>query len=411
MPDIRNKQSNWKLIKIILLLFLLFQSAFSLPPLQLYIEITPPGGVLNLEPGFYSGPAVITRPITINGHGKVTIDAQGEGTVLSIVADNTIISGLHLTSSGNSFDKMDAGIIVKADKVLIEDNIIENTLFGIILEGAKENIIRNNSITSIETSLSLRGDGLRMWNSYDNLIENNDFIKVRDIYVTNSHSNRFISNRISHSRIAFELVFSHENEIIGNSIEHNSTGLMVVYSTDLLIKQNHISHLRSFAGSAMAFKESNMIKVVENEILHCAIGLSANSPLDPENMLTINNNHFIYNDVALYFYGEKGGHIIHGNHFEANLLDVQASLPRASFYNKWQGNRWDLYEGFDRNHDGVGDTPYILYSWSDRLWVDVPMTQFFRGTPMLETIDFMERFVSFSEPAVMLRDEHPKLLP
>ncbi|MCU7940474.1 MAG: nitrous oxide reductase family maturation protein NosD [gamma proteobacterium symbiont of Bathyaustriella thionipta] len=395
--------------KILLLLFLSFQPAFCLPPLQLYIAITPPGGVLNLEPGFYSGPAIITRPITINGHGKVTIDAQGEGTVLTIEADKTIIKGLHLTNSGDSFDKTDAGIILRADNALIENNIIENTLFGIHLQGANENTIRNNRITSKDTSLSLRGDGLRMWNSYDNLIENNDFIKVRDIYITNSHSNRFIGNHVSHSRIGFELVFSHENEIIANSIEHNSTGFMVVYSTDLLIKQNHISHLRSFAGFAMAFKESNMIKVVENEILHCATGISANSPLDPENMLTIKNNHFIYNDVALYFYGEKGGHIIHGNHFEANLLDVQASLPRASYFNDWQNNRWDLYEGFDRNNDGVGDTPYSLYSWSDRLWVDVPMTQFFRGTPMLETIDFMERLVSFSEPALMLEDKTPKV--
>ena len=173
MNDIRYKQLSLKLTKTVLLLFLSFvpfQPAFSLPPLQLYIEITPSGGVLNLEPGFYSGPAVITRPITINGHGMVTIDAQGEGTVLSVEADNTIISGLHLTSSGHSFDKMDAGIIIKADNVLIENNIIENTLFGIILHRANKNTIRNNSITSIETSLSLRGDGLRMWNSFNNII-------------------------------------------------------------------------------------------------------------------------------------------------------------------------------------------------------------------------------------------------
>lgn len=392
-----------------LLFLLLFQPVRALPPLQLYIEITPPGGVLNLEPGYYSGPAVITRPITINGHGKVTIDAEGDGSVLSIEANNTTIRGLHLTNSGHSFDSTDAGILLKADNTLIENNIIDNTLFGFHLQGANDNTIRNNKITSKETSLSLRGDGLRMWNSHDNLIENNNFIKVRDIYITNSLTNRFIGNRISHSRIGFELVFSHENEIIANSISNNTTGLMVIYSSDLLIKQNHISHLRSFAGAAMAFKESNMVKVVDNEILHCAVGVSTNSPLDPENILTIKNNHFIYNDVALYFYGEKGGHIIHDNHFQANLLDVQASLPRASFYNNWQNNHWDLYEGFDRNHDGVGDTPYALYYWSDRLWVDVPMAQFFRGTPMLEMIDFMERLVSFSEPALMLKDDSPKV--
>ncbi|MCW8932816.1 MAG: nitrous oxide reductase family maturation protein NosD, partial [Gammaproteobacteria bacterium] len=65
--------------------------------------------------------------------------------------------------------------------------------------------------------------------------------------------------------------------------------------------------------------------------------------------------------------------------------------------------------GFDDNVDGIGDTPFELYAWSDRLWVDVPMTQFFRGTPMMETVDFVERFTSFSNPALMLRDKHPKL--
>jgi len=391
------------------LLLLLTQPVFALSPLQLYIEITPPGGVLNLEPGFYSGPAVIKRPITINGHGRVTIDAGDDGSVLTIEADNTTIRGLHLTHSGTSFDKVDAAISLKADNALIENNIIDNTLFGIQLQGADNNTIRNNKITSINTSVSLRGDGLRMWYSHDNLIENNDFIKVRDIYVTNSLRNRFINNHISHSRIGFELVFSHKNTLRGNSIKHNSTGFMVIYSRDLLIKDNYISHLRSFAGSAMAFKESNNIKILDNTILHCSVGISTNSPLDPENRLLIKSNHFLYNDVALYFYGEKGGHLIYDNFFEVNLLDVQASLPRASFYNDWQNNHWDLYEGFDRNHDGIGDTAYDLYAWTDRLWVDIPMTQFFRGTPILETIDFMERFASFSKPAIMLHDQTPRL--
>lgn len=409
MSDSRYNKLAINELLAILLFFFLSPPLFALPPMQLYVELTPAGGILRPEPGRYSGPVVLTRPITIEGRGEVIIDAEGDGSVLTIEANNTTIRGLHLTNSGESFDQTNAGITLKADKVLIENNTISNTLFGINVLGSNDNIIRNNHITSIDTSLSLRGDGLRMWYSHDNLIENNKFVNVRDIYITNSIANRFISNHISHSRIGFELVFSHKNEIIKNSIEHNSTGLMMVYSNDLLIKNNLISHLRNFSGFAMAFKESNNIHIVENEILHCAIGLSANAPLDPENILNIKNNHFIYNDIALYFYGEIGGHLLHGNHFEANILDVQASAPRASFYNNWKHNYWDRYEGFDKNHDGYGDTPYELYSWSDRLWVDVPMTQFFRGTPMLEIIDFMERLASFSEPVIMLRDEAPQL--
>ncbi|MCU7836981.1 MAG: nitrous oxide reductase family maturation protein NosD [gamma proteobacterium symbiont of Taylorina sp.] len=400
--------ANFQFYLIIIFVLLIQKSAFALPPLQLYVELTPPGGILQPEPGHYSGPVVLTRPITIDGRGQVTVDAERYGSVITIEANNTTLRGLHITNSGESFDKTHAGITIKADNTLIENNIIDNTLFGINVLGSNDNIIRNNSITSIETSLSLRGDGLRMWNSHDNLIENNQFNKVRDIYITNSENNRFISNQISHSRIGFELVFSHENEITANTIKHNATGLMLIYSNNLLINKNHISHLRSVSGSAMAFKESNNIRILENEVLHCAVGMSANAPLDPENILTIKDNHFIYNDIAMYFYGERGGHIIHNNHFEANILNIQASSPRASFYNNWKNNLWDTYEGFDNNNDGYGDTAFELYSWSDRLWVDRPMTQFFRGSPMLEMIDFMERLTSFSEPTVMLRDKTPK---
>lgn len=392
----------------VILLLILTHNALALPPMQLYVELTPAGGILRPEPGRYSGPVVLTRPITIDGRGEVIIDAEGSDSVMTIEANNTVIKGLHLTNSGGFFDNMDAGITLKADNVLIENNTIDNTLFGINILGSNDNIIRNNTISSKETSLSLRGDGLRMWNSHDNLIENNDFIKVRDIYITNSLSNRFIGNHISYSRIAFELVFSHENEIIGNSIKHNSTGMVLVYSNDILIKKNLISHLRSFSGSALAFKETFGVQVLENEILHCAVGLSTNAPLDPENILILKGNDFVYNDVALYFYGEKGGHLIHGNHFEANMTDVQASTPSASLYNDWQDNFWDNYEGFDRNGDGVGDTAYELYSWSDRIWVDLPMTQFFRGSPIMESIDFIERLTSFSEPVLMLRDKKPR---
>lgn len=394
------------------LLFAVFilkaNSLFAYPPMQLFVELTPSGGILRPEPGHYSGPVVLTRPITIDGQGKVTIDAEGKGSVITIDADNTVIKGLHIINSGDSFDKVNSGITVKADHSIIEHNHIDNVLFGINVEGANDNIIRHNQISSKDTTLSQKGDGLRMWYSHDNLIEHNQFNKVRDLYITNSLTNRFFDNQISDSRIAFELIFSHENEIIGNRIQRNARGLVMVYSNDLLIKDNHISHLRSLYGAAMSLKESNSIHVLDNIILHCSVGLSANAPLDPENILTIKNNLFSYNDIALYFYGEKGGHIIQNNRFISNILDVQASAPSAAFYNNWSENYWDKYEGFDLDNDGYGDTPFELYSWSDRLWVDVPMTQFFRGSLLMEVLDFLERLTHFSDPNIMVRDSRPR---
>ncbi|MGB7550248.1 MAG: hypothetical protein WBM15_01635, partial [Chromatiaceae bacterium] len=57
--------------------------------------------------------------------------------------------------------------------------------------------------------------------------------------------------------------------------------------------------------------------------------------------------------------------------------------------------------------DGIGDTPYEQYTYADRLWMDLPPAQFFKGSPMLEVIDFLERLAPLSEPKRLARDEKP----
>ena len=37
-------------------------------------------------------------------------------------------------------------------------------------------------------------------------------------------------------------------------------------------------------------------------------------------------------------------------------------------HNLWEGNSWDTYEGFDRNGDGIGDTPFTLLGYAGRVW-------------------------------------------
>jgi nitrous oxidase accessory protein len=42
--------------------------------------------------------------------------------------------------------------------------------------------------------------------------------------------------------------------------------------------------------------------------------------------------------------------------------------------------------------------------------MDVPAAQFFKGSPMLEALDFLERLAPFSQPDLILRDEKPLLV-
>ena len=387
-------------------------TARALPPLQLFVALTPAGGTLKPEPGTYAGPVTIDKPITIDGGGQVTIDGGGEGTVLTILADDVTVKGLHLTHSGTSHDGVDAGILVKADRVTVEDNLIDNTLFGIHLSNANDNLIRNNRIRSLgDRDISIRGDGIRVWHSHSNTIENNDIQGVRDLVFSNASENHIVGNRIRNSRVSMEFVYSPDNEVRGNLLEHNVTGITVIYSQSIGIHGNRIAHMRKLTGSGIAVKESYGISIDHNEIAHCAVGLLATSPLQPENILHIEHNLFTYNDLATYFYGEKGGHEIHANRFMNNFVDVMGSAPPTTRLNHWQGNYWDRYSGFDLDGDGVGDQPYRVWLYSERIWMERSMARFFRGSVALSLVDFMERLIPGSKPELIYEDDRPLTAP
>lgn len=390
---------------------LLTRQVHALPPLQLFVELTPEGGVLRPTPGDYAGPVVLKRRITLDGQGQVTVDGGGEGTVIRVEADGAVVRGLRVTNSGESHNDLDAGILVAASDVVVEDNTIDDTLFGIHLRNADACRVADNRIRSKPREATFRGEGIRLWYSHDNLIEGNSITAVRDLVFSNSRGNVIRRNTIRDSRVGMEFVFSPDNQVSDNRISGNSSGIVVLYSNDLEISGNHLSHMRGYSGTGFALKESAGVNLAGNTVLHCTVGVGANAPTHPENIYRLTGNRFAYNNIALYFYGEKGGHILHGNRFEQNHVDVAVSAPTTAVANAWDGNYWDRYAGFDRDGDGRGDIPYDLYHYADRLWMDRPMSGFFRGSPMLELVDLVERLAPLSSPRRVLQDPAPLLRP
>ena len=47
-------------------------------PLQPWLDTALPGASIRLPPGVYQGPAVITKPLTLDGDGQVVIDRSEE---------------------------------------------------------------------------------------------------------------------------------------------------------------------------------------------------------------------------------------------------------------------------------------------------------------------------------------------
>lgn len=398
------------------LFFLLAALLHSLPALaqqslQTWLDIAQPGSVLQLPPGTYRGPAIIDRPLTLDGKGKVIIDGGGKGTVITIKADHVTLRGLHIRGSGDSHDAIDGAIMAEGKALLIENNVIDDVLFGISLHRVNASTVRNNRIRSRGADSADRGDGLRLWYSNNNHLENNDIRQIRDITVSNSLDNHFTGNRVIDSRRAFNFLFSHRSVVDRNHLENNSTGIIALNSEDLLIRGNRIMHAMDASGTGIALKETSAAIVVNNEIVHCAHGIMADSPMDPYNRIVLVNNLIAHNLTAIYFYGAMGGHVAIANTFRNNLWPVTVIGDGDPLDDIWWGNYWDDYQGFDRDGDGYGDWPHNLLAYADRIWMETPPTKFFRNSILFELLDFLERLAPFSSPTLILRDHSPRMHP
>lgn len=394
---------------LILPLLSLSLAAVAEQSLQTWLDMALPGSVLRLPAGQYRGPATISKPLTLEAQGKVIIDGGGKGTVLTIKSDKVTVRGLVIRDSGDSHDAIDGGIMAEGNGLLIENNVIENVLFGISLHKSNDSVVRGNRIRSRPVDSADRGDGIRLWYSTGNRIENNDIAQIRDVTISNSPHNRYTGNTIRNSRRAFNFLFSHRSLIEGNLLEKNSTGIIALNSEGLIIRNNRILHAMDASGAGVALKETSAALIQGNEIVHCAHGIMADSPMNPINRIVFIDNIIAHNITGIYFYGAKGGHIAINNTFKSNLWPVTIIGDGDPMNDIWWGNNWDTYEGFDLDGDGFGDKPHELHAWADRIWMETPSATFFRNSPVLELLDFLERLAPFSTPSLILRDTAPRM--
>ncbi|MCL1824610.1 MAG: nitrous oxide reductase family maturation protein NosD [Betaproteobacteria bacterium] len=381
-----------------------------LKPFQALVDAAAAGSTLHPPPGVYSGPVDVNKPLIIDGNGAVTIDAGDKGTVMTLNANDSVVRGLRLTGSGSSHDTDDSCLDVRGNRNVIEDLTVDNCLFGIDLKQSSHSVVRRNRIRSKPVDLGVRGDGLRLWYSNDNVIEANVVVDSRDMVAWYSHRNVFRGNIGQRSRYSIHFMFADDNIVENNQFRDNSVGVYFMYTHGGAARGNLISHATGATGMGIGFKEASGTVIEGNEVIYCGIGIASDlSPFEPDSSIELRGNRFAYNGIAILFNSETGGNNLRDNVFEGNLADVsyggRSENPDKNF---WEGNYWDTYQGFDANGDGFGDTPHEAYAWADQIWMEIPMASFFRASPVLELLNFLERLAPFSRPDLILRDSKPR---
>lgn len=384
--------------------------------LQEAINNAEPYSVLNLPAGVYRGNIVIDKPLKIIGENqKSIIQGDGNATVIKIRSSNVVLDSLHVKGSGTMHQNLDAGISVKEAKhVEIKNCLIDDSLFGIDFDQTHHSKLIGNTISSKEGfSLGLRGDGVRLWYSNNNLIQNNRLIKSRDMVVWYAHGNIIEKNYGEKCRYSLHFMYTGANIVRDNKYVNNSVGIFFMYSRDTIATGNIVQSSLGATGMGIGLKEASGFTLKNNTVLYCAQGFYIDwSPFEPDMPNIIENNHILYNSEGIRFHSKSISNVFKENNFIGNLDNVVNDTAHSDINeNEWLGNYWDDYEGFDVDKDGIGDTPYKNFYYADKMWLYNPSVKFFYGSPVISIINFLAKLAPFSEPVNMFEDKSPSKVP
>jgi len=133
------------------------------------------------------------------------------------------------------------------------------------------------------------------------------------------------------------LAFTNDSKITGNKIANNQYGIDLVSSSNNTLSGNNVTANDAYGIRFDSYSNNNV--------------LSGND-------VTANN----YGGIEVAFFSNNN--VFHHNNFINNGRQVSIGTPAGA--NSWDdgypsgGNYWDDYNGADSNHDGLGDTPYII---------------------------------------------------
>ncbi|MGH7338872.1 MAG: nitrous oxide reductase family maturation protein NosD, partial [Candidatus Rokuibacteriota bacterium] len=336
--------------------------------------------------------------------------SSGEGTTVRLEGGGAQLLGMTIDGSGGRFDLLDAAVHVAGRGARVEGVRVQEATFGILVERASQAVVRDNEISGDpERTLGLRGDGIRLWECYDSVVEGNVLEHSRDMVLWYASRNRIARNRVRGGRYGAHLMYSHENQIAGNEFVGNTTGLFVMYSRDVVVRDNVFADSGGAAGIGLGLKESGNLEVRGNLFVHNSVGLYVDaSPLWPDDRNLFEANAFRLNGKAVSFLGRARGNRFAGNSFRDSQIQVEVSGGHAREA-EWHGNYFDDYAGYDLDADGRGDLPYELRSLAQDLVAAAPSLAFFRGTPALALAEAIGRIVPLFEPRLILVDPAPRM--
>jgi nitrous oxidase accessory protein len=377
--------------------------------LQSAIAGADPGDVLLLAPGVYPGPVLLDRPLTLDGQGAAVIDGGGTGTVITIAADDAVLRGLVVRGSGHSHETLDAGIKLgrKISGNLIEGNRLEDNLHGIDVHGAKDTVVRGNTIIGRQDArMAARGNGVYVWNAPGTIVEDNDVRFGRDgIFVNTSKQNIFRNNVFRDLRFAVHYMYTHRSEVSGNVSIGNHLGYAIMYSDRVVVKDNLSLGDRDH-GVMLNYANSADVSgnLVRGGTAKCLFIYNAHKNL-------IFGNRFQDCGIGIHFTAGSERNILTGNAFVGNREQVKyVGTRHMEWSHEGRGNFWSDHPAFDLNGDGIADGVFRPNDLMDHILWSQPAAALLTGSPAVQLVRWSQSAFPAMLPGGVL-DSAPLMQP
>ncbi len=327
------------------------------------IHIANKGDTILVSSGTYKeGNLIISKQLTLIGKKYPILDGQNKFEVISIKANKVVIDGFKIYHSGTSNLDDYAGIkIYDSREVVIQNNILDDTYFGIYLQYAKNCVVKNNQLKAYNKGEQQSGNGVHCWKSDSLHIIGNTIDGHRDgIYFEFVTNSLIKANTTTHNiRYGLHFMFSNNDTYQSNSFIANGAGVAVMYSNKVSMLANNFKENWGDAAYGLLLKEISDSYIVGNVFEKNTSGIY----LEGASRIQMNHNIFKNNGWAMKIQASCMDINVAQNNFEGNTFDIGTN--GSLVLNTFNKNYWDKYEGYDLNRDKIGDIPYrpvSLYS-------------------------------------------------